>query len=123
MQSLLPALLYSIGTHGIMTINDFKSVAGDRQMNIRSIPVLYGEQKAAWLAVITIDMAQIVVIILLAIWGYTISAAIVFILLLIQLIPQRNLIKNPTNASAIRYNIVGIPPMVWGMLAAALRLG
>jgi chlorophyll synthase len=121
--SLLPALLYSIGTHGIMTINDFKSVAGDRQMNIRSIPVLYGEQKAAWLAVITIDMAQIVVIILLAIWGYTISAAIVFVLLLIQLIPQRNLIKNPTNASAIRYNIVGIPPMVWGMLAAALRLG
>ena len=33
------AVLYSVGAHGIMTLNDFKSVEGDRQMGIRSLPV------------------------------------------------------------------------------------
>ena len=40
--SLVLALLYSIGAHGIMTLNDFKAIAGDRQMGINSIPVLLG---------------------------------------------------------------------------------
>jgi chlorophyll synthase len=33
---ILMAALYSLGAHGIMTLNDFKSVDGDRQMGIRS---------------------------------------------------------------------------------------
>ena len=38
-RSLTLALLYSLGAHGIMTLNDFKSVEGDRQWNIASLPV------------------------------------------------------------------------------------
>ncbi len=41
------AALYSIGAHGIMTLNDFKSIEGDRHMGIESIPVLLGSQSAA----------------------------------------------------------------------------
>ena len=33
------AALYSAGAHGIMTLNDFKSVEGDREMGIGSLPV------------------------------------------------------------------------------------
>ena len=40
------ALLYSIGAHGIMTLNDFKSVEGDRRMGVRSLPVQLGVQRA-----------------------------------------------------------------------------
>ena len=32
------ALLYSVGAHGIMTLNDFKSVEGDKRMGIDSLP-------------------------------------------------------------------------------------
>ncbi len=47
---LLLAALYSIGAHGIMTLNDFKSVAGDRQMGIRSLPVRLGVDNAGRVA-------------------------------------------------------------------------
>ena len=41
-QNLWLALLYSIGAHGIMTLNDFKAIEGDRQMGVRSLPVQLG---------------------------------------------------------------------------------
>jgi chlorophyll synthase len=41
------ALLYSFGAHGIMTLNDFKSIEGDRQMGIGSLPVRLGVSGAA----------------------------------------------------------------------------
>jgi chlorophyll synthase len=45
--SLALALLYSIGAHGIMTLNDFKAVEGDRRMGIGSLPVRLGVDGAA----------------------------------------------------------------------------
>ena len=33
--SIMLAVLYSIGAHGIMTLNDFKAIDGDRQMGVR----------------------------------------------------------------------------------------
>ena len=39
---LVTAALYSAGAHGIMTLNDFKSVEGDRRLGVFSLPVLLG---------------------------------------------------------------------------------
>jgi 4-hydroxybenzoate polyprenyltransferase len=39
--------LYSVGAHGIMTLNDFKSVEGDRRMGIGSLPVRLGDRSMA----------------------------------------------------------------------------
>ena len=39
------AALYSVGAHGIMTLNDFKSVEGDRRTGIGSLPVLLGVER------------------------------------------------------------------------------
>ena len=39
---LVIAVLYSAGAHGIMTLNDFKSVDGDRATGIGSLPVRLG---------------------------------------------------------------------------------
>ena len=44
---LIVAALYSLGAHGIMTLNDFKSVEGDRRMGIRSLPAMLGTERAA----------------------------------------------------------------------------
>jgi chlorophyll synthase len=57
--SLLLAGLYSLGAHGIMTINDFKSIDGDRMMGIKSIPARMGADWAAMSAVITINFALV----------------------------------------------------------------
>jgi chlorophyll synthase len=36
------AVLYGLGAHGIMTLNDFKAIEGDKQMGVRSLPVQLG---------------------------------------------------------------------------------
>ncbi|WP_035655200.1 chlorophyll synthase ChlG, partial [Bradyrhizobium sp. STM 3809] len=63
------ALLYSLGAHGIMTLNDFKSIGGDRVSGVNSLPVLLGPERAARLACITMALAQVAVLALLIIWG------------------------------------------------------
>jgi chlorophyll synthase len=122
-QSMLLAVIYGLGAHGIMTINDFKSVVGDRQLGLRSIPALYGEAQAARIAVIIINAAQLAAVGLLLAWGHWIVAAIIILFIGMQLPQQIQLVRNPTQAQAVRYNIVAIPPYVWGMLAAAIGLG
>ncbi len=44
------AALYSAGAHGIMTLNDFKSIEGDKRSGIRSLPVQLGASRAALFA-------------------------------------------------------------------------
>lgn len=122
-QSMLLAVIYGLGAHGIMTINDFKSVVGDRLLGLRSIPVLYGEAQAARIAVIIINAAQLAAIALLLVWGHWIVASFIVLFIGMQLPQQIQLIRNPTQPQAVRYNIVAIPPYVWGMLAAAIGLG
>ena len=41
------ATLYSIGAHGIMALNDFKALEGDRQTGVNSLPVTLGPERAA----------------------------------------------------------------------------
>jgi chlorophyll synthase len=122
-RSLLLALLYGLGVVGTMIINDFKSVAGDRKMGIRSIPAMYGESRAARLAVVIINAAQLIAIGLQVAWGSVITAGVCFLLLLAQLRSQLQLIREPTQPMAVRYNLIGIPPYTWAMLVAAIGLG
>lgn len=120
-QSAILALLYSIGAHGIMTVNDFKSMTGDARMGIRSIPVQYGKKVAAWLVVITMAASQIGVIIALALWGHLIAAGVVLLLVGAQCVPYVRFIRDPEN-NAVFFNATAIMLFVWGMLAAAIGL-
>jgi chlorophyll synthase len=119
--SLMIAVFYSLGAHGIMTINDFKSMEGDRKMGIDTIPVMYGAQGGAWLALITMNAAQVCVITALLIWGRWIPAAVIGGLLLAQLPIQRRFLSDPKR-HAVFYNASGTTLFVWGMLAAAIGL-
>jgi chlorophyll synthase len=67
-RSLALAALYSLGAHGIMTLNDFKSVEGDRRMGIGSLPVRLGEEQAAHMACWMMAAPQFVVVVLLLSW-------------------------------------------------------
>ncbi len=79
------AALYSAGAHGIMTLNDFKSVEGDRQMSIRSLPVQLGIDNASRVACLFMAVVQVVVIILLGLLRRPIHAAAIALLLAAQL--------------------------------------
>ncbi|NBB25610.1 chlorophyll synthase ChlG [Porphyrobacter sp. SLTP] len=115
-------VLYSLGAHGIMVLNDFKAVEGDRQTGLTSLPVVMGVGPAAKLACVTMAASQIAVIALLAVWGYSLSALIVTGVLAAQIAAMPKLIRDPAKY-APWYNGVGVTLYVLGMLAAALGLG
>lgn len=114
--------LYSLGAHGIMTLNDFKAVEGDRAMGLRSLPVVLGVKPAARLACVVMAVPQAVVIVLLASWGHALVAAIVLALLGGQLVLMRRLLRDPLTHTPW-YNATGTTLYVLGMLAAAFGLG
>jgi chlorophyll/bacteriochlorophyll a synthase len=118
---LLVALLYSIGAHGIMTLNDFKSEEGDRKFGIRSLPVQLGVKRAAWVACFTMAVPQAVVIGALIAWGGKWSALAIGALLAAQLILMRRFVGAP-RAQAIWYNATGTSLYVLGMLVTAFAL-
>lgn len=115
-------ILYSIGAHGIMTLNDFKAVEGDRQTGLRSLPVVLGVKRAARLACAVMALPQLVVVALLAQWGHPIAAAAVAAALAGQLVLMRRLLSDPRR-HAPWYNATGTTLYVTGMLAAAFGLG
>ncbi|HNP69940.1 MAG TPA: chlorophyll synthase ChlG [Kouleothrix sp.] len=119
--SLIIAGLYSVGAHGIMTINDFKSVDGDRVSGVNTIPVMLGSWGAAWVAVLTMNIAQLFVIMLFAVSQRWIIAAIIAALFVAQLPLQRKFMQDP-RGRAVFYNASGTTLFVWGMLAAAIGI-
>jgi chlorophyll/bacteriochlorophyll a synthase len=115
-------LLYSLGAHGIMTLNDFKAVKGDSATGLRSLPVVMGVRNAALFASATMAGAQAAVITVLAAQDHVLSAAIVAALLLVQLGLMAKLVRDPAKF-APWYNATGVSLYVLGMLASALGLG
>ncbi len=115
---LLLVLLYSLGAHGIMTLNDFKAVEGDRQMGIKSLPVTLGVAGAAKLACAVMAIPQIIVIALLLNWGLMWHAVAIAILLIGQGFAMRRMVSDPEKY-APWYNATGVAMYVTGMLIAA----
>lgn len=122
MEVLVVLVLYSLGAHGIMTLNDFKAVEGDRATGLKSLPVTMGVSGAARFACFVMAAAQVAVIVLLLVWQLYTSAALVGAVLLAQLAAMPRLLSDPKKY-APWYNGVGVLLYVLGMLAAALGLG
>lgn len=118
---LVLAVLYSIGAHGIMTLNDFKAIKGDSAMGIRSLPVSLGPQRAAQVACAIMLVPQLVVIALLLSWSQLVPAAIVVALVVGQALMMRRFLREPI-AQAIWYSGFGVPLYVFGMMASAVAV-
>ena len=115
---LLLALLYSIGAHGIMTLNDFKAMAGDARMGVRSLPIQLGARNAARVACLMMALPQALVIALLVSWDRPWHAAIVAALLAVQCALMLRFLAQPRER-ALWYSALGVNFFVLGMLAAA----
>lgn len=120
-RSILLALLYSSGAHGIMTLNDFKAVEGDRRMGIGSLPVRLGVQGAAQAACAIMVAPQFVVVLCLAAWNRPLHALSVGGLLILQLLMMDSFLQQPTER-ARWYSGFGVPLYVIGMLISAFAL-
>ncbi|MEM1007351.1 MAG: UbiA family prenyltransferase, partial [Pseudomonadota bacterium] len=115
------AALYALGAHGIMTLNDFKALEGDRQLGINSLPVTLGPRRAARAACWVMTVPQVLVIALLAMWGKPVFALAVLGAVVGQLLAMRVLLRDP-RARAPWYNGTGVTLYVSGMMIAAFGL-
>lgn len=115
------AALYAIGAHGIMTLNDFKALEGDRQMGVNSLPVTLGPDRAAKVACIVMTLPQVVVVGLLLTWGKPLFALTILALILGQFWAMTVLLRDP-KARAPWYNGTGVAMYVTGMMVAAFTL-
>jgi chlorophyll synthase len=115
------AALYSAGAHGIMTLNDFKSIEGDKRMGVNSLPVLLGAENAGVVACIFMAAPQVIVVELLFAWGSMIYASVVLLSLMAQLVLMVRMLRDPKKL-APWYNATGVSLYVIGMLITAFAL-
>ena len=120
-RTIAAAALYSIGAHGIMTLNDFKSIDGDRLMGIASLPVQLGTDAAARTACIFMLLPQFVVVGLLLQWSQPVHAAAVAALVVLQMRMMLRFIAAPRD-KALWYSGFGVPLYVLGMMITAFAI-
>ncbi|UWQ18352.1 chlorophyll synthase ChlG [Jannaschia sp. M317] len=118
---ILIAGLYGIGAHGIMTLNDFKALEGDRQHGVNSLPVTLGPDRAARVACWIMALPQVAVVAALLAWDRPVHAAIIAGLIALQLLAMRRMLRDP-KALAPWYNGTGVLLSVAGMMVAAVAL-
>lgn len=115
------ALLYGIGAHGIMTLNDFKALEGDRETGVNSLPVTLGPKRAAQVACLVMTVPQVIVALLLVMWGKPLHAGGVAAVLLVQFWAMTVMFKDP-RGKAPWYNGTGVLLYISGMMVAAFAL-
>ena len=115
------AVLYSIGAHGIMTLNDFKAIEGDLRIGIRSLPAQLGPERAAKLACVVMVVPQLVVIGLLWHWGHDLAALGVSVSVMLQGAAMVKMLRDPEGL-APWYNGTGVTLYVLGMMLCAFAL-
>ena len=118
---LIVALLYGLGAHGIMTLNDFKALEGDRQMGVNSLPVTLGPKRAAQVACLVMTVPQVIVIALLMMWDRPLHAAGVAGVLALQFWAMTVMFRDP-KGKAPWYNGTGVTLYVSGMMIAAFAV-
>ncbi|MEB3267156.1 MAG: chlorophyll synthase ChlG [Leptolyngbya sp.] len=116
-------LFYSLAGLGIAVVNDFKSVEGDRQLGLKSLPVMFGVGTAAWICVLMIDIFQGGV----AAYLMAVHQNLYAVLLVLLIIPQITFqdmyfLRNPLE-NDVKYQASAQPFLVFGMLVTALALG
>ena len=115
------ALLYGVGAHGIMTLNDFKAIEGDTQLGVRTLPVQLGVAGAARVACVVMAVTQLGVVALLLHWGMSIYALTVAALVAVQIGCMTRFLRDPVRF-AIWYSAIGVGLYVTGMMITAFAL-
>lgn len=116
-------LLYSLAGLGIAVVNDFKSVQGDKELGLRSIPVQFGIDGAKWISVFLIDTFQALVAAVLFSIHETPYAVGVVACILPQIYFQfRLFLKDPLKYD-VQYQASAQPFLVIGILITALAIG
>jgi chlorophyll/bacteriochlorophyll a synthase len=116
-------LIYSLAGLGIAIVNDFKSVEGDAQLGLQSLPVMFGITTAAWICVSMIDVFQLGMAAYLMSIHENIYAVILILLVIPQITFQDMYFLRDPLKNDVKYQASAQPFLVLGMLVTGLALG
>jgi len=116
-------LFYSLAGLGIAIVNDFKSVEGDRQLGLQSLPVMFGVGPAAWICVLMIDVFQVGIVAYLMSIHENLYATALLLLIIPQITFQDMYFLRDPLENDVKYQASAQPFLVLGMLVAGLALG
>ncbi|GAB4144765.1 MAG: chlorophyll synthase ChlG [Cyanobacteria bacterium J069] len=116
-------LFYSLAGLGIAVVNDFKSVEGDSQLGLKSLPVMFGIGAAAWICVLMIDIFQGGIAAYLMSIGQNLYAVLLVLLVIPQIVFQDMYFLRDPLKNDVKYQASAQPFLVLGMLVAALAIG
>jgi chlorophyll synthase len=120
-RSVTLAVLYSLGAHGIMTLNVDKAFEGDKQSGVPGTPVRLGPDRAALVACIAMMAPQLVVIGFLFALGAPWHAVAIVGLVIVQVLMMRRFLAAPIE-KALWYSALGVPVFVTGMMISAFAV-
>jgi len=116
-------LFYSFAGLGIAVINDFKSIEGDRELGLTSLPVQFGVDTAKYITVGMIDIFQALVAAILFYVGERTYAAVIAALIVPQVALQfKYFLVDPLKYD-VKYQASAQPFLVLGILVAGLAVG
>ncbi|WP_193197651.1 chlorophyll synthase ChlG [Nostoc sp. MG11] len=116
-------MFYSLAGLGIAIVNDFKSVEGDRQLGLQSLPVVFGINTAAWICVVMIDLFQGLIAAYLVYIHENLYATILILLIIPQITLQDIYFLRDPVTNDVKYQASAQPFLVLGMLVTGLALG
>jgi chlorophyll/bacteriochlorophyll a synthase len=116
-------LFYSFAGLGIAIVNDFKSIEGDRQLGLKSMPVMFGVTTAAWICVLMIDVFQGAIAGYLVYIHENLYATLLILLVIPQIVFQDMYFLRDPLKNDVKYQASAQPFLVFGMLVAGLALG
>ena len=117
-------VLYSIAGLGIAIVNDFKSIEGDRELGLNSLPVAFGVDGAKYICAASVTLTQLGVAAYLgAGLGETTYALILLALIVPQIFFQATLLLPDPIANDVKYQASSQPFLVFGILATGLCVG
>lgn len=119
---ILP-ILYSIAGLGIAVVNDFKSIEGDRELGLQSLPVAFGVEKAKWISALSVSVTQLGVAAYLYSIGESTYAAVLLGLIIPQIFFQATLLLPDPIENDVKYQASSQPFLVFGILCTALAVG
>jgi chlorophyll/bacteriochlorophyll a synthase len=120
---IIMTLFYSLAGLGIAIVNDFKSVEGDKQFGLKSLPVMFGITKSAWICVLMIDIFQAGIAVYLTTIHQNLYAAILLLLVIPQIVFQDMYFLRDPLKNDVKYQASAQPFLVIGMLVAGLAFG
>jgi chlorophyll synthase len=98
-------------------------VEGDRQLGLKSLPVMFGVTTAAWICVLAIDIFQIGIAGYLIGIGENLYATILLLLVIPQITFQDMYFLRDPLENDVKYQASAQPFLVLGMLITGLALG